>query len=126
MYDNLGKRCMTPVPGSSWSRRCQQSRGEDGRFEVPGEEEKNLRVGVSEGVAGPVVMAGEREGGRDLPFLREVKRDLTVAREECVRRGLLHTTKWWVRWRCFHACTLQDLSRVRVALPPYLFVLTLL
>ncbi|XP_050720538.1 cell division cycle protein 23 homolog isoform X1 [Eriocheir sinensis] len=39
-------------------------------------------------------MAGEREGGRDLPFLREVKRDLTVAREECVRRGLLHTTKW--------------------------------
>lgn len=96
-YDNLA-RCTISVPGSTAAGRwCQHSRGGDGWFEVvPREEEKNLRVGVCEGVAGAVVMAGQREGGRDLPFLREVKRDLTVAREECVRRGLLHTTKWWV------------------------------
>ncbi|XP_063884068.1 cell division cycle protein 23 homolog [Scylla paramamosain] len=36
----------------------------------------------------------QQEDGRDLAFLREVKRDLTTAREECVRRGLLHTCKW--------------------------------
>lgn len=31
---------------------------------------------------------------KDLDFLREVKKDLTVAREQCYQRGLLQTTKW--------------------------------
>ncbi|XP_045605191.1 cell division cycle protein 23 homolog isoform X2 [Procambarus clarkii] len=31
---------------------------------------------------------------RDLDFMREVKKDLVVAREQCYQRGLLQTTKW--------------------------------
>ncbi|XP_042239731.1 cell division cycle protein 23 homolog isoform X2 [Homarus americanus] len=31
---------------------------------------------------------------KDIEFLREVKRDLIVAREQCYQRGLLQTTKW--------------------------------
>lgn len=72
-------------------------------------------MGVCAGAAGGIVMTGEREGGRDLPFLREVKRDLTAAREQCVRRGLLHTTKWWV-WGCglpvWPAWGVQDVARL--------------